>query len=179
MSATKPPVEPSTATWQRFLALGPVVWLATGGWVGMFPVMPGTVGSLWGIPLALALGAIPLPALQLGVIAVLAFASVPICTTAALRLGLKDPGPVVLDEIIALPVAYFLHPVRDPAVLVAGFLLFRFFDILKPPPVHQVERLPGGWGIMADDLVAAVYANLVLWLLTWAGLFTALARWRG
>jgi phosphatidylglycerophosphatase A len=77
-----------------------------------------------------------------------------------------------------LPVTFFLHPVRDPAVLVAGFLLFRLFDILKPPPVRQFEKLPAGWGIMADDLAAGVYANLSLWLVTYLGLFTSIANMR-
>ena len=178
MSAATPPAEPSESRWQRLLALGPVVWLATGGWVGMSPVMPGTVGALWGLPLALAVAAVPQPALQLLIIAVLALIGVPICTTAAAKLGLKDPGPVVFDEIVAMPLTLFLHPVRDPAVLIAGFLLFRLFDILKPPPVRQLEQLPAGWGIMADDLAAGVYANLALCLLTQFGLFTSLATLR-
>lgn len=178
MSAKTPPVGPSESRWQRLLALGPAGWLATGAWVGMFPVMPGTVGALWGIPLSLAVAMVPQPPLQLLIIALLALVGVPICTAGAARLGLKDPGPVVFDEIVALPLTYFLHPVRDPAVLVAGFLLFRLFDIVKPPPVRQFERLPAGWGIMADDLVAGVYANLSLCLLTQFGLFTWIATWR-
>src|SRR6478736_3327427 len=110
MSAATPPAEPSQSYWQRLLALGPAVWLATGGWVGMFPIMPGTVGALWGVPLSLAVAAIAQPAIQLLIIAVLALVGVPLCTAAAARLGLKDPGPVVFDEIVALPVTYFLHP---------------------------------------------------------------------
>jgi phosphatidylglycerophosphatase A len=94
---------------------------------------------------------------------------VPLCTVAATRLGARDPGAVVLDEILALPVAYFGVELHSPAVLVAGFLLFRLFDVVKPPPARQLERLPRGLGIMADDLVAALYALLSLRLLALAG----------
>jgi phosphatidylglycerophosphatase A len=79
---------------------------------------------------------------------------------------------------VALPLTFFLHPVHDPAVLIAGFLLFQLFDIVKPPPVRQLEQLPAGWGIMADDLAAGVYANLSLCLLTQLDLFTWIATLR-
>lgn len=176
MSQSSPLQTPPKAVWQRLLELGPAVWLATGGWVGLIPVMPGTIGALWGIPLGYALAKVPQPAVQLLAIGLIALIGVPICDVAARRLGLKDPGAVVFDEIVGMLVTYFLHPVHNPAVLVAGFLLFRIFDIAKPPPVRQAERFPGGWGIMADDIVAGVYANLSLWLATWLGLFTMIGN---
>lgn len=167
---TSTPPEPD----RRLLAGGPGYWLATGLGVGLSPIMPGTIGALWGLPLAYGLGLVPSAIGELVAIAVLALVGVPICASAARRLGKKDPGAVVFDEIVAMPVALFGHAADDPAVLAVGFLFFRLFDILKPPPVRQVERLPDGWGIMADDLVAGVYANLCLWLASWSGLLSAI-----
>jgi phosphatidylglycerophosphatase A len=73
----------------------------------------------------------------------------------------SDPGPVVVDEVMGMLVTLFLVPVgwRGAAI---GFLLFRVFDVLKPYPVNRLERLPGGLGVMADDAMAGVYANLTL-----------------
>ena len=95
----------------------------------------------------------------------------------AARRGIKDPGAVVIDEVagqwltflVALPVLHHFAVVSRPEVLALGFLTFRVFDVAKPWPVSRLERLPGGLGIMADDLAAAVYAGLllialVLWL---------------
>jgi phosphatidylglycerophosphatase A len=147
------------------------VWLATGGGIGFIRWAPGTFGTLLGLPLAWALALLPLwgrvPAI-LGVIAL----GIPICGAAARRLGRKDPGAVVWDEIAAVPVTFVLTSFdRSPGSLAAvmglGFVLFRVFDILKPPPAPRLERLPGGWGIMADDLAAAVYAGLCLHGLMW------------
>jgi phosphatidylglycerophosphatase A len=155
--------------------LGLAVWLATGGGIGFIPWAPGTFGTLLGLPLAWAIWLLPLwgraPAI-LGLVAI----GVPICSAAARRLGRKDPGAVVWDEIAAVPVTFAaLSFDRSPgslaAVLALGFVLFRVFDILKPPPARWLERLPHGWGIMADDLAAAVYAGACLHLLAWlAGL---------
>lgn len=92
------------------------------------------------------------------------------------RFARKDPKPFVLDEFAGQCLALLaLPPLADDSgaglasVLVGQFLLFRFFDILKPPPARQLERLPEGWGILCDDLMAGVYANVlgqVLWRLT-------------
>jgi phosphatidylglycerophosphatase A len=77
-------------------------------------------------------------------------------------LRIKDPGLIVIDEIAGYLVTMFLSP-PDVIHIVAGFFLFRFFDILKPPPVRQAERFfPGGVGVMADDLLAGAYAWLCL-----------------
>lgn len=78
-------------------------------------------------------------------------------------MGGKDPGAVVFDEIAAFPVVFLLVPV-DLTTGLLGFLWFRFFDIAKPWPIRWFERFPGGWGIMADDLVAGVYSGASLWL---------------
>jgi phosphatidylglycerophosphatase A len=72
-----------------------------------------------------------------------------------------DPGPVVIDEVMGMLITLFLTPVGWRGAL-AGFLVFRAFDIIKPFPARRLEKLPGGVGIMADDAMAAVYANLAL-----------------
>jgi phosphatidylglycerophosphatase A len=165
--------------------LDPALLVASCGWLGRIPLAPGTFGSLVGLPLSLATGTAAAwlarrvghdsPAattvLELVLIAGIFLAGIPLCTRAARLLGSKDPGPVVLDEAVAVPSVLALVPVaaRGPLVLAVAFVLFRVFDILKPPPVRQAEGLPAGLGIMADDQVAAVFAA--------AGL--AAARWQG
>jgi phosphatidylglycerophosphatase A len=130
------------------------------------PRAPGTWGSLVGLPLAWSVGQLP-PTWQ-GVAAVLLFLiGIPICERGARLLRAKDPGAVVFDEMAAFPVI-FLFISFQPATAIAAFLLFRLFDISKPWPCRQFERLPGGLGIMADDLVAGLYTGAVLW---------SVARW--
>jgi len=138
--------------------------------------MPGTVGAIWGLPLSWAiynipvLGSWPSWTVHLIVILLLFGVGVPICTAAALRLGRKDPSAVVYDEIVTMPIVFFLLPPSElarPWIWIAGFVLHRVFDILKPPPARQLERLPGGWGIMSDDAAAAVYGCCILHLLVW------------
>jgi phosphatidylglycerophosphatase A len=144
------------------LGLGPAVWLATGGWVGFAPLAPGTVGALWGLPLAWGLGRLPLWA-QVVLVVVLAAGGVPLCTAAVRRLGKgKDPGAIVFDEIVSMPMTFFLVPMDGAWVIVIGFLLNRAFDIIKVPPAKRLERLPEGLGIMADDWMAGVYSCLAL-----------------
>lgn len=140
--------------------LGFAVWLATGCWFGLCPIAPGTVGALWGLPLAWGLSYLPVLG-QLAILAVLFMAGIPLCTAAATRLGKKDPGSVVWDEIVSMGVTFLWIPL-SPLTLVAGFALHRLFDITKPPPVKLLERWPGGLGIMADDIMAGIYANLCL-----------------
>ena len=89
---------------------------------------------------------------------------VPICAIAARRLGLNDPGAVVFDEIAAFSVV-FLGVKINLLTGILGFALFRIFDISKPWPAGRLERLPGGWGIMADDFAAAAYAGGILYLI--------------
>jgi phosphatidylglycerophosphatase A len=151
----------------------PVVILATGLWLGRIPFAPGTFGTLLGLPLAWSISLIPNVWLQLVVVLAICALGVPICTIAARLLGSKeDPQQVVFDEIAAVPITFFLVPhevIQRPLVLLAGFLLFRLFDITKPPPARQLERLPTGLGIMADDWAAGVYACLALHAILWTG----------
>jgi phosphatidylglycerophosphatase A len=141
-----------------------VVLLATGLGVGYAPVMPGTFGSLLGIGLAWLLAAPALPLfLRITVEAAILLMGIPICARGARHFGKPDPGAVVFDEIAAVPLV-FLSAAFTPITAVLAFILFRVFDILKPWPVRQLERLPGGLGIMADDVAAALYAAAALWL---------------
>lgn len=176
------PLEPPSS---RVPWLDPSLLVATCGWVGRIPFAPGTFGSLVGLPLSLATGTaaarlagglgqdapLTTPLIEFFLIALLFLAGIPLCTRAARLLGREDPGAVVLDEAVAVPTVLALVPLaaRGPVVLAAAFVLFRVFDILKPPPVRQVEALPDGLGIMADDQVAAVFAAACL----------AAARWQG
>jgi len=144
----------------------PALWLATGLGVGFSPIAPGTLGALWGLPLAWAIGQIGdwrAEALLIGAICLL---SVPICTAAARALGgAKDPGAIVLDEIASVPITFFMVPIDSLWVVVVGFALHRLFDVTKPPPIRRLERLPDGLGIMADDWLAGVYSCAMLHLL--------------
>lgn len=142
------------------------VWLASGLGVGFAFPAPGTIGGLWGIPLALAIHRLPSPYWQWGAIALLLVAAVGVCSVAASELGdEKDPSAIVLDEIVVLPIVFLTTASLTWPVIVAGYLLFRLFDIWKPGVVGLAERLPRGWGIVADDAVAAMLALAVLHLM--------------
>jgi phosphatidylglycerophosphatase A len=133
--------------------------IATVGGVGHAPFAPGTVASA---VTALTLGLLPpsRPA-----IAVLLVAVIVVGTWAAQdaerSLGGKDPGAIVIDEVAGMTVAVVALPLT-PAVLILAFILFRVFDVLKPYPANALQRLPGGAGVMLDDLVAGLYALLLL-----------------
>jgi phosphatidylglycerophosphatase A len=135
------------------------VWLATGLGVGFAFPAPGTIGGLWGLPLAAAVQRLPNLGVQLAAIAGLLAAAAGVCTVAARALGeASDPQPVVLDEIVALPIVFLSGPPLTWPLLVAGYLLFRVCDIWKPGLVRTAENLPRGWGIVADDVLAAALA---------------------
>ena len=141
-----------------------VLTLATGFGLGWLPKAPGTFGSLLGLPLVWGLEHVPTPwhgLIAAGVIAI----GVPICGRAAKLLNLADPGCVVYDEIAAFPIVFCLVPLNWWTALL-GFALFRLFDVVKPWPVSRLEELPGGLGIMADDLAAGVLAGAGLWGVT-------------
>lgn len=137
--------------------------LATGFGVGFIPIAPGTFGSLIGVALAAglaALGATPVAFVLVGIGMLLL--GVPISERVAKSYGVIDPQQVVFDEITAFPFV-FCAVQFNLATAIAGFLWFRLFDILKPWPVHRLETLPGGWGIMSDDAAAGVLAGAALW----------------
>lgn len=135
--------------------------LATCLGVGYAPVAPGTFGSIPGLLAAWLLASLAGPwALLAGLVAV-TLTGFAVAGGAARALGAHDPGPVVIDEVAGQMLAVVLVP-RTLAAYALGFFLFRLFDVLKPYPAGRLEALPGGIGIMADDLAAALYANLVL-----------------
>lgn len=142
---------------------GLAAWIATGFGVGHFPIAPGTVGSVLGLPLVWAIGRLPSPWLAAVAIAVLCVVGVPIVNAALPRLGnRKDPGCVVYDEITGMLITFFLVPIANWKIALLGFTLFRLFDVTKPPPARQLEKLPDGLGVMADDWAAGVFACLTL-----------------
>lgn len=134
--------------------------LATGFGSGYSPVAPGTAGSLVGLALFWPLQRLPaIP--QLAVIAATLLLGVLSSACVAKRVGLEDPGIVVVDEVAGMWISLLFLPLT-PATAAAGFFLFRLLDVVKPFPAARLEHLPGGWGIMADDVMAGIYANLAL-----------------
>lgn len=136
-----------------------ITFLATGTYTGYIPVMPGTFGTLWGVPLALLssrLEAVYQAAFTLGVF----IASVCIAGMECRESGEKDPSRIVIDEAAGYLTAFFLLPFTAfNAILV--FILFRFFDILKPYPIGLVDRrVGGGTGVVLDDILAGAYAGI-------------------
>ena len=146
------------------------VFVATAGGVGLVPLAPGTWGALVGVGLTVVLQQTPSAWVQGAILVGLFLWGVGVCRRAVERLGRgKDPGAIVWDEVVSMPVVFLGLGSSNWSMLVAGYLLHRLFDIAKPPPIRQLERLPHGWGIMADDVVAALYAQLALRGLLWAG----------
>ena len=140
---------------------------------GYAPKAPGTVGSAAAILIALVIARYT--AARPFWYAVLAAALTPAAIWAAgetaRQLGIKDPHLVVVDEVAGQWLSLAGARTLDWKSWLAAFLLFRLFDIWKPWPVRQLEDLPGGLGIVADDLMAGVYAALVLWLAGWFNLY--------
>lgn len=161
------------------------VFFSTACYAGYLPKAPGTIGSLLGVLLYWATetwsarvnrsspySAIVWP-LYVGVAValLLAFAGVFVSSRAARWKGEKDPQCVVVDEVSGQFFTYlFALAPLNWKYLALGFILFRGFDIWKPFPARQAEALPGGWGIMADDWIAAIYAALGLWVARAIGL---------
>jgi len=142
------------------------VFIATVGYCGYFPIAPGTVGSAAGLVFYLLVRWTQSPAVEVGMIVVLFIAGVWAGTTSERYFGGIDPGPIVLDEVVGMLITLAFVPVGLAGALI-GFLLFRIFDVIKPFPAGRFESLHGGLGVMADDAMAAVYANIALRLVLW------------
>lgn len=147
-----------------------ILALATGGGSGYAPMASGTFGSAVGLLVWLALsglGPIPYALVVLAVVLVGIWAA----DRAQAIFRRHDDGRITIDEVAGMLVSLAWLPAR-PEVVLSAFLLFRLFDIWKPPPAGAAEALPGGVGVMADDLVAGVYANLagqLLWRVIFPG----------
>jgi phosphatidylglycerophosphatase A len=142
------------------------VFIATVGYCGYSPFAPGTVGSAAGLLVYLLVWWTHSPVVEIALIAGLFAAGVWAGTTAEQYFGGIDPGPVVIDEVVGMLITLAFIPVGWSGALM-GFFLFRIFDVIKPFPAGRFEQLHGGLGVMADDAMAAVYANLLLRFLMW------------
>ena len=142
------------------------VLIATFLYVGYFPVAPGTAGSAAALVLFAAVRAAGSSALEIAAIAGVLVAGTWAATEAERGFGRPDPGPVVIDEVLGMLVTLAFVPVGVTGAAI-GFVLFRVFDVVKPWPVNRLEELPKGLGIMSDDLLAGVYANVALRVVGW------------
>lgn len=142
------------------------VFIATVAFCGYAPVAPGTFGSAAGLVVYLIVWWARSPAIEVAVIAAAFVVGVWSATLAERHFGGTDPGPVVIDEVLGMLLTLAFIPVGLSGAL-AGFVLFRIFDVIKPFPADRLERLHGGLGIMADDAMAGIYANLCLRLVIW------------
>lgn len=151
------------------------VWLATGGGLGYSPVASGTAGTLPGIlivallwPQGTGYPALPDLALQVVAALVLAVLAVPLCDIAEAHFKKKDDGHIVADEFMTFPICMLGLPLT-PWVVAMAFVSNRVFDILKPPPARGLQALPGGFGIVIDDVFATLYSlaanHLAYWLI--------------
>jgi phosphatidylglycerophosphatase A len=134
--------------------------VATGFGAGYSPIAPGTAGSLVGLLLFWPLRDLP-PAYQICILAAVFLAGTAAAAWVARAAGIEDPGIVVVDEVVGMWTSLLFLPFTLGTAALA-FVLFRVLDIVKPYPARDLESLPGGWGIMSDDLMAGVYANLTL-----------------
>ena len=144
------------------------VLLATVAYCGYFPIAPGTVGSAAGLVVYLLVWWAQSPVLEVGLIAAVFAAGTWAATHAERFFGGIDPGPVVIDEVLGMLVTLAFIPVGWSGA-VAGFFIFRVFDVIKPFPANISQRLRGGIGVMVDDLIAGLYALALVGLARWAG----------
>ena len=142
------------------------VFIASFGYCGYFPIAPGTVGSAAGLVVYLLVWWTQSLAVEIGLILLLFAAGVWSGTAAERYFGGIDPGPIVIDEVVGMLITLAFIPVGLSGALL-GFFIFRVFDVFKPYPAGRFEAMHGGLGVMADDAMAAIYANLVLRGVLW------------
>lgn len=140
----------------------PAHWLAFGGGIGLLPVAPGTAGTLLAMPLFWLLAPLLAPFEFLALIVAMFAAGIWACGRTGRALGVADHGGMVWDEIVAFMLVLFFTP-DNPYWQAFAFLLFRLFDIFKPPPIAYYDRtFKSGFGVMLDDLIAAIYTLVLL-----------------
>jgi phosphatidylglycerophosphatase A len=150
----------------RFLISHPAHFLALGFGSGLAPKAPGTFGTIVGLPLFYFISSYALH-MQLAIIALFFIIGIYFCAVAGKALGVGDHGSIVWDEIVAMMLVLTITPNQWEWWIVA-FSLFRIFDIWKPFPIRHCDAtLKGGFGVMFDDLLAAIYAMISLKVLLW------------
>jgi phosphatidylglycerophosphatase A len=143
------------------------VVVCTFGYIGYFPVAPGTAGSVAGLVLYGLLRWLQAPpAVEAAVIALLFGIGVWSGTYAERYFGSTDPGPGVIDEVVGMLITLFMLPATW-GIVIAGFFVFRVLDVVKPFPARRFESFHGGMGMMADDVMSALYANVAMRILLW------------
>ncbi|MEM7304931.1 MAG: phosphatidylglycerophosphatase A [Pseudomonadota bacterium] len=144
----------------------PIHFFAFGFGTGLAPVAPGTFGTLAAIPIYLLMEDLMLPA-YCGVLLILCLFSIFIAGRSSQQLGVHDHSGIVIDEIVGFLLTMTLAP-QGWGWILAGFLLFRLFDIIKPWPINILDRrVSGGLGIVVDDLMAGIYGGLSLLVIEW------------
>ncbi len=143
-------------------------FVGTGAYTGYAPVASGTVGTLPAVLLAPGMWLLAERSPAVYLLSLLAWIAVALWSSERCLsiFGRGDPGEIVIDEIVGFFLAVAFLPLSLSTV-VLGFLLFRLFDVVKPPPARQAEALPGAWGVVADDLIAGLMANACLRVLAW------------
>ena len=137
--------------------------IASGFYLGYSPVAPGTIGSILGVLIFLQIHNFPLPYICICILLILL--GFLISGRAERIYGRKDSPRIVIDEIAGMCVVYLgMQP--KLWIIIVGFLIYRIFDIIKPPPARRAEKMPGATGIMLDDIISAIYANIILQVLT-------------
>jgi len=144
----------------RFLLL-----IASGFGVGYSSVAPGTAGTLVAVPIFLLLSRIPFPLYELTGFTFF-FLAAWVSDRAEKQFGRKDDPRIVIDEIMGYLIT-MLWIRKATLFIILGFFLFRFFDIVKPPPIRLVERARGGYGVVLDDVVAGIYSNIILQIVSY------------
>jgi len=141
-----------------------ILFFASGFLSGYAPLASGTAGTLVGIAIFILLNQFPLKLYGILTSAIVFF-GVWLSSRAEAILGEKDSGVIVIDEIAGFLITMFALPMTWQTIVI-GFFVFRAFDIFKPFPIRRIDqRVPGGWGVMLDDVLAGVYANLTIHLL--------------
>lgn len=160
--------------WAQFLPTPVITGLATLGPLGYMTKAPGTLGSVAGLLWYTAVFHFASPMAFLLLLAVTLYLAAAICGEAETRLFKRDPGEVILDEFVCVPVCFIglqgviqSWGVKAWILLLAGFLLFRLFDIIKPFGINRLQKLPGGVGVVADDFAAALATCACLHALVW------------
>ncbi len=147
--------------------------------LGFSPVAPGTFGAAGGVGLYLLIryllpGFIPVSWTELRIgylifLAIFFLVGVQVATRAEKEWRHRDDHRIVIDEAFSIFITFLSLPVT-PAILIVGFILNRFFDVLKPFPIRRLEKIPAGWGVMIDDLMAGIYSRLALTMLIYGGI---------